>query len=142
MNETMLRVFVSGTSMYPSLLPADSVIVARRETYPLGSLLVFSYKSEGYLVHRLLRVSNGRYYCKGDNSLRLENVGEEQLVGRVIFIKRRERTFAPPEVDNKFIEMSLKISKEFRLTGYNHKKIMESDIYIEFKKLYLEGIFL
>ncbi len=139
MNGSMLRVFVTGTSMYPALFPSDSVIVAQSEAYPLGSILVFSYKTEGYLIHRLLRIAKKRYYCKGDNSFRLEDVDEDQILGRVVFVKRMGQTFVPTEVDNKFIDMSLKIYREFVLSGYNHQKVKESDLYIEYKNLYLEA---
>lgn len=138
MNESMLRVSVSGTSMYPTLLPTDSVIVARSKTYQIGSILVFTYKSEGYLIHRLLRVVNGRYYCKGDNSFRLEDVDEELILGRVLFVKRGEQTFAPPQVDDEFIKLSLKVNREFVLAGCNHQKVMESNIYKAYKNIYLK----
>ncbi len=139
MKKFMLRVSVTGTSMYPALLPSDSVIVARSETYPLGSILVFSYKTEGYLIHRLLRVAKNRYYCKGDNSFRLEDVEKDQILGRVVLVKRIGQTFVPAEVDNKFIDMSLKIYREFVLSGYNHQKIEKSNLYIEYKNLYLNA---
>ncbi len=139
MNESVLRVSVVGTSMYPALLSSDSVIAVRRETYPPGSILVFSYKTEGYLIHRLLRVAGKRYYCKGDNSFRLEDVEEDQILGRVVLVKRMGQTFVPAEVDNKFINMSLKIYREFVLSGYNHQKVKESDLYTEYKNLYLKA---
>ena len=44
-----------------------------------------------------------------------------------------------PTINEEFIEMSLKINKEFRLAGYNHKKVIKSDLYIKYKEKYLEA---
>lgn len=137
MNESIIRVSVSGTSMFPTLLPFDSAIIARSDSYKPGSILVFSYKSEGYIIHRLLCISNNRYFCKGDNSFRLEEVKAEQVLGKVLFVKRGEQIFKPPEVDNRFIEMSMGIYKEFVRNGYDVRKTMESNLYIEYSKIYL-----
>lgn len=138
MKESLLHVLVSGTSMYPTLLQTDIAIVIKCENYPIGSILVFLYDSEGYIIHRLLRIIDGWYYCKGDNSFRLEMVKKEYIIGRVVFVKRDGLIFTPTLRDEKFIEMSLQINSEFVNLEYNRKKVMESKIYCEYKNLYLK----
>lgn len=137
MNGSLVRVSVSGTSMFPTLLPFDSVIIARSDSYKPGAILVFTYKSEGYIIHRLLGISNNQYFCKGDNSFRLEEVNKENVLGKVLFVKRGEQIFKPPEVDNEFIEMSMNIYKEFVRVGYNVGKTKESTLYVQYRKIYL-----
>ena len=63
---------VEGTSMLPILHPGDIVNVCVKENYSVGDILVFFYKEDALLVHRLLKVENGRYFCKGDHAFRLD----------------------------------------------------------------------
>lgn len=134
----MFKVSVSGNSMSPTLLPNDTVIIMKDKTYVNGSILVFHYESNGYLIHRLLYASKGLYYCKGDNSFRIEVIKGEQIVGRVIFVKRGKTIFTPSQVNKDFIEMALRINREFVLSGYNYQKVLNSDIYSKYKKNYLK----
>jgi len=65
---------VSGDSMLPVLSDGDVVTLKKEDQYKLGDILVYPYKEGMLLIHRLLLIDNCRYYCKGDNSLRLEDV--------------------------------------------------------------------
>ena len=59
---------VSGDSMIPALSDGDVVTLKQEDQYHVGDILVYLYKEGKLLIHRLLRIDNGRYYCKGDNS--------------------------------------------------------------------------
>ncbi len=67
------RLSVAGNSMLPILHAGDSILVCRKDIYEEGDILVFFYKQNELLVHRLLKIKNGRYFCKGDNAFRLED---------------------------------------------------------------------
>lgn len=56
--------------------------------YEIGSILVYLYKSEGILTHRLLQIENKRYYCKGDSSFRLEDIDYESILGKIVKVIR------------------------------------------------------
>ena len=135
----MFRVSVSGTSMYPVLRPNDCVIAVKREFYAIGAILIFSYGNEGCLSHQLLKAIDDKYYCKGDNSFRLEVISNKQIMGQAVFIERGGKTFSPAMVDDKFIKMSFRIYKEFVLSGYDRQKVMETQEYIEYRNLYLKA---
>ena len=45
---------VTGISMEPTLHAADVVTVRRAEAYEAGDILVFLYKNNELLIHRLL----------------------------------------------------------------------------------------
>ena len=68
-----MTIKVIGVSMEPTFFEGDSVTVQRSESYNIGDILVFTYKGE-LLIHRLLKIENGRYFCKGDNAFRLEDM--------------------------------------------------------------------
>ena len=58
---------ISGTSMEPCLLNDDIIKIASEVNYSTGDILVFTYDNT-ILVHRLIKIVNQFYYCKGDNS--------------------------------------------------------------------------
>lgn len=74
---------VVGVSMEPTLFARDIITVAPTEDYTIGDILVYPYKNEGLLVHRLLRIDE-RCFCKGDNAFRLEDIAEDAILGKVI----------------------------------------------------------
>lgn len=122
---------VDGFSMEPVLHQGDTIIVQKKERYEIGDILVFLYKNQELLVHRLLKIENGRYFCKGDNSFRLEDMDISQIIGSVCLD-------SDPHRENKFIEASLEISRIFRHSGFQREATMNTDAYKYYKNNYLE----
>jgi len=122
---------VTGISMEPVLHHGDTITVQKKETYEIGDILVFLYKYQELLVHRLLKIENGRYFCKGDNSFRLEDMDASQIIGAV-------RLDSDPHRGDEFIEASLEISRIFRRSGFQHEATMETEAYKNYKTRYLE----
>lgn len=116
---------VVGVSMEPSLFQGDVITVRREETYAAGDILVFCYKNGELLTHRLLFEREGRYFCKGDNALRLEDVSREQIAGRVIKKNGGEvPSFTPVQ-----LTLSYCVSRQFRKCAYDIEKTQKSGIY-------------
>lgn len=126
-----VKMTVDGVSMEPVLHQGDTIIVKKKESYEIGDILVFLYKSQELLVHRLLKIENGRYFCKGDNSLRLEDVEASHIIGSVSLNY-------DPYRENKFIQASLEISRIFRHSGFQREVTMETDAYKNYRINYLE----
>lgn len=126
-----LKLKVEGTSMIPILQPGDSIVVCPKEEYVVGDILVFYYKNDDLLVHRLLQIRNGRLLCKGDNSFRIEDILPDQIIGAV-------QLEIDPNRTEDFIGASLKINKIFRTCGYNSDLIRQHPEYIEYKNKYIE----
>lgn len=126
--ESTLR--VGGISMMPVLCHGQTVTVRRSECYAVGDVLVYAYKNEGLLAHRLLKVENGRYFCKGDNSFRVEDVTAEQILGRIDLAEDANNT-------HEFIVASLEIGRLFRAVGYDIEKVKATPQYEEYKRKYL-----
>lgn len=47
--------------MYPAILQNDKVFISKKDDYDAGAILVYVYRSEQYLIHRLLRCINNPY---------------------------------------------------------------------------------
>lgn len=122
---------VGGVSMMPVLRHGQTVSIHRPKHYAVGDILVYEYKNEGLLAHRLLKIENGRYFCKGDNSFRLEDVTVEQIIGKLHMEEDPNNT---PE----FIEASYGIGRLFRTVGYDIEKVKQTGQYEEYKRKYLE----
>ncbi len=120
---------VSGTSMFPVIKDGETVEVISCGNYMVGDILVYEYKNEGLIAHRLLKIQNNHYFCKGDNSFRLEDISPEQIIGKIEIC----------DVNNtpEFIEASYSISRLFRRCGYSHEDIQRLEEYIEYKEKYL-----
>lgn len=121
---------IKGTSMEPVLHDGESYKLKKQEEYAIGDILVYEYKNEGLLAHRLLKIEQNRYFCKGDNSFRLEDIPKDQIIGRIETVD--------PNNTPEFIEASYKISKLFRKCRYSHEEIIKQDEYIEYRRKYLE----
>lgn len=127
-----VKATVCGISMFPILIESDIVDIKNYTEYQAGDILVYQYKEQGVLIHRLLKIVGNNYYCKGDNAFLLEEVEKKNIIGKVIGVTRNNLDLALPKVDDAFIKLSYKVSKEFRILGYDKKKIAKNEIYQKF----------
>lgn len=115
---------VTGVSMNPTMHEGDHVTVCRADSYAVGEVLVFLYKGE-LLIHRLIKIENNRYFCKGDNAFRLEDVTLEEIAGKVIQLNN---TSLPP-MPAPMIALSYLVNRTFRKNTYHVEKTKQSAIY-------------
>ncbi len=121
---------VSGVSMNPVLQNGDTVSVCSRDEYYPGDILVFVYKNSEILIHRLLKTEKGRYFCKGDNSFRIEDVEKDAIAGAITLQSDRNN-------NPSFISASSAIGGIFKKLGYSKEKTVQTPEYIDYKEKYL-----
>lgn len=117
--------------MNPTLYEGDEIAVKPSPEYEVGDILVFSYKSDELLVHRLLK-KEGRFFCKGDNAFRLEDITAEQIFGKVISVNGNP---VIPWPDWK-IQLSYRVNREFVKCRYDIEKVKKC-LYICYIKSFL-----
>lgn len=122
---------VSGSSMYPILNDGDTITICCKKDYKIGDILVFQYKNGAFLVHRLLKIQNERFFCKGDNSFRMEDVERDKIVGCVMLD-------CDPHNNEEFIFESIMINNIFRKLGFNAELTKELKEYHAFQAKYLK----
>ena len=123
---------VTGTSMEPTLIEGDLITIIKCNNYTIGDILVFDYKNEGLLVHRLLKTSI-RYFCKGDNSFRLEDMPAEKIIGKVTAVNG-----VPIAVWQKWkMDLSYAVNRSFVKSKYDITNTMQTDIYKLYSALIL-----
>lgn len=125
-------VCVNGDSMLPIIKNNDEVEVniLPEDQYKIGDILVFPYKDEGLIIHRLLKKRNGKCFCKGDNSLRLEDIDIHNIIGVVKVDHDNHCT-------NEFVESSLLISQIYRKCKYDAQLTRMQKEYCEYADKYL-----
>ena len=75
---------IVGNSMEPKLHRGDLAIVRKQSSYRVGDAVLYDSRDLGSKVlHRIVRVEDGRFVLKGDNNdfIDAEHPTEEQIVG-------------------------------------------------------------
>ena len=124
----LLKLTVNGISMCPLIQPGDIVSIATSESYETPDILLYPYKNEGLLLHRLLKVNN-RLFCKGDNAFRLEDICAEDVIGKVVELQRNGEKIYLPAIDRRAIALSLQISEDFHKGRYDKNLAMQQKSY-------------
>ena len=119
-----MTISVTGVSMNPTMWEGDQVTICQSDTYAVGDVLVFLYKGE-LLIHRLLKIENGRYFCKGDNAFRLEDTEVENIAGKVVLLNEKALIPLPDTI----ITLSYLVNRTFRKCAYDVQKTKQSGIY-------------
>lgn len=126
---------VVGISMNPTLYENDVITVKKYKDYEIGDILVFIYKSEELLVHRLLKKKNDKYFCKGDNSFRLEDITKDQIAGKVIRVNNMQVALC----SKCLITLSYMVNCAFKNCRYDICKTKETQIYKLYQKTILRN---
>ena len=124
-----VTITVCGVSMEPTMHEGDSITVEKCADYQVGDVVVFRYKYNELLVHRIVK-KDERLYCKGDNAFLMENIATDQIAGKVVKINSQPIENWPMCL----IELSLKIGLEFRKQHYDIEVTKQTDIYKQYAK--------
>ena len=88
----ILKFTVRGISMCPLIQPDDIVEIAASEKYEPPDILLYPYKEEGLLLHRLIKVDE-RLFCKGDNALEKKSASLRLMNKRLPFPFKSAKIF-------------------------------------------------
>ena len=120
-----VNITVTGSSMEPTLHADDMVTLRCAEVYTIGDILVFLYKNNELLIHRLLKIENDRYFCKGDNSFRLEDVTYSQILGKVVLKNGKQL----PPFSQTQLTLSYLVNRVFRKNTFIVDETKKSGLY-------------
>lgn len=124
---------VKGNSMFPTFHEGDVITISKHDDYEIGDVVVFRYKNNELLVHRLLKKTS-RYFCKGDNSFRLEDIDLSNIMGKVNAVNGIELNAWPVWK----INLSFIINRIFFKSRYNINKVKETAEYKAYEDLVLK----
>ncbi len=95
--ERLVVMPVAGSSMLPTLLPGERVLVARYEGEPIidGAIYVFNRRYQGVMIKRAFWQEGGSLLLRGDNpeephpmTLRPGDEDEWVIIGRVVRVEK------------------------------------------------------
>ena len=83
-----------GASMRPLLRQGKDVVVIEKpkEHWKKYDAVLFLRKNGQYVLHRILKELDGKYWIVGDNCLGGEMVSEQQIIGVMTSLKRGGRS--------------------------------------------------
>ncbi|MBQ6687470.1 MAG: S24/S26 family peptidase [Bacilli bacterium] len=132
-NKEVVNISVDGISMNPTLKKGDILCVKKQLRYNIGEIVVFNFKNEGVLVHRILKTRDSDYFCKGDNAFRLEQVNENDIIGKVILVN----DMVVPIWPQWKIKLSYNVNRIFYNSNFNIALTKSSNSYKLYKTLVL-----
>ena len=94
MEETGHIVYTTrGVSMRPLIRQGrDIVIIEKYTDLPQKyDVVLFQRRNGQYVLHRILKVFDGRYWIIGDNCMAGEMVNQDQIIGKMTSLKRNKR---------------------------------------------------
>ena len=103
--------------------------MVKESNYAVGDILVFMYKGI-LVVHRLLKINSGRYFCKGDNAFRLEDFPAGETIGKVA----KSNGQPLPKYPDELINLSLLVNREFHKCAFNVAKTKQTKTYKEYER--------
>lgn len=82
----------SGTSMQP-MLHTNDIVTIERITAPVktGDIVLFQRVDGSFVLHRVRKIKNNQYYIVGDHQVKLELVEGQQLIGRLVEYKKKNK---------------------------------------------------
>lgn len=119
-----VEVSIAGSSMYPIFCEHDTVTIKPSASYNLGDILVYPYKSQGLLIHRVIYVDDV-FYCKGDNAFKTETIHSDTVLGKAVLVNQNPIR----EWQEWQIQFSITIAKLFMKLHQNYDATMHTPVY-------------
>ena len=95
---------ITGNSMSPFLVHerGEILISPPDGNWKKGDMAFYQRTNGQYVMHRIIGEKEGRYICLGDNTITLEYISPEQMIGMVSAFKRGEKRI---EVCNRYYKL-------------------------------------
>lgn len=133
-HKDFLSLKAKGNSMWPRIKDGDSVIVREKTEYDIGDIIVFKYNKADLIMHRVVKKVHGGYWCKGDNSFRIENIKIDSIIGGVIKINENAMETETSEIT----KASLQIGLLYIRSNYSVETIVNRIEYIDYRKNFID----
>ena len=93
-----------GDSMFPLIREGNLLIIeAVKEPLRVGDIPLYKRDSGQYVLHRIVKIKNGKYWMKGDNRADVEKgITDKHIIGVLTGIVRNGKTY-PVETTQEYI---------------------------------------
>lgn len=118
----------SGNSMFPLLRNRKDEVVIDKVSRPLKKYDVPLYKAEkgsGYILHRIIKIKDGKYVIRGDNTYKKELwVTDNHIVGVLSGFYRNGKYHSVEDKGYKFYVKMNMLFYPFRLVYFKCKRAL------------------
>lgn len=99
-----------GVSMEPILHNRKSTVVIEKKNLPLKKydVVLYHVPTGEYVLHRIIKVMDGKYLIRGDNCISKENIPEEWIIGVMVGYYENE--------DDKYVSCQSKTYRRYLKT--------------------------
>lgn len=85
-----VKITLVGTSMRPTLIEGDEIILSREEDLKVGDVVLFRYVGR-HLLHRIVAIDGDRFTMRGDNCETTEEALRKDIVAKMVGEKKRHK---------------------------------------------------
>ncbi len=132
---------IKGNSMEPLLKDGDIAFASAMQSYTVGDIVIFFYQINGVekiLSHRIVYEDDYHLYCKGDNSLNLEEITSNAIIGKITSVERQGmKTIIKIRKDllKEFCDLSKKCGDEWESGNTQTARAIAKRCYINMLKI-------
>ncbi len=83
-----VKIPLVGTSMRPTLLAGDVIVLEKAKNVAVGDVVLFRYKGK-HLLHRIVAIDGDRYTLRGDNCSITETAKGEDIVAKMVVAEKK-----------------------------------------------------
>lgn len=83
-----VRIPLVGTSMRPTLLAGDVIVLEKAKNVAVGDVVLFRHEGR-HLLHRVVSIDGDRYTMKGDNCAACETTNKEDIVAKMVAVEKK-----------------------------------------------------
>lgn len=83
-----VKIPLVGTSMQPTLIAGDLIVLEKAKEVAVGDVVLFRYGGR-HLLHRVVSIEGARYTMRGDNCVDSETAGREDIVARMAAVEKK-----------------------------------------------------
>lgn len=83
-----VKIPLVGTSMQPTLLAGDVIILEKAHEVAMGDVVLFHYEGR-HLLHRIIAIDGDRYTMRGDSCIFCETVNREDIVAKMVSVEKK-----------------------------------------------------
>ncbi|MBP5546807.1 MAG: VanZ family protein [Bacteroidales bacterium] len=83
-----VKIPLVGTSMRPTLLAGDVIVLEKAKDVAVGDVVLFRHERR-HLLHRVVAIDGDRYTMQGDNCAACETARREDIVAKMVAVEKK-----------------------------------------------------
>ena len=132
---------IKGNSMEPLINDGAITFCTVMKCYSVGDIIVFKYLQDGknrIISHRIIYKEGDQYFCKGDNSFRIEKITFDDILGKITAVLKNGKRMnidMKDETIKLFCDLSKRCGEEWQKGNVETAQALGKRCYINMLKM-------